>query len=653
MPWRRAPLALLTLALAVGAPTPVEAAPAPAATKPAKLADFAYRVSMQRPERHEFQVEIAVSDVDQKTVDLQIPRWNPGHYNRTDAQRNIRAVVAKGKGGKALPVEKIDAITWRVHSGGEAFRLSYRVFRGRYDGITGAYLDDAFGFFNGAHILMYVVGQKDRACELKVDPLPGASVITGLPRGKSSGTYHADDYDDLIDAPVHVGKVDLLRFDVKKVPFRVALEGIGAYDKKKLTADITKIAEAAFGVFGGPPDAVPFKDYTFIVHLLPGGHGGLEHGNSTALGVDPFAFGDPKSYQKVLGLVAHEFFHLWNVKRIRPAVLGPFAYDREVHTGMLWFSEGVTSYYSWLLLARAGLTTEEETLEKLASVIKRVQEQPGRKLITVEQASWETWTKPDDLQNGYIDYYAKGMLIGLVLDLELRRLTAGQSSLDTVFRELWARFRESGRGVAPSELEQIVLRQGGLMGGAGTETMKKLYAEYVHGLVELDYNAHLAAAGYALTTTVDEPGGDLGWTIDARDGGVVVTQIVEGSAADKGGLSIGDRVIALDGLSVDLGLARRQVLAMAPKTTHTVTVIRNHRVLERKVTPDKGGETKYKIAAVPSPSLESLALRSAWLGISGLTLNPRGGLSAAEQAAGAAAAFKALNEGSAPSPRNQ
>ncbi len=619
MSTRRPAIAVL-LALLTATIAPVaRAQPAAAgAAKPdttvtiEKAPPFEYRVSMAHPERHEFQIELEIDGVQGRSVELQMPRWNPGAYDLTEAHKNVRGVVAKGRDGKAIPVEKVDTITWRVHHDGKPFKLTYRVYRGRYTGVTGAYLDDAMGFWNGVYLFMYVVGHKDRPIELKVDPLPGATVVTGLPRGRSGAGYRASDYDILVDSPVHVGKVDVLRFDVAKIPFRIAVHGAGSYNEKVLVADFTRMVEAAFAVFGGPPGAVPFTDYTFIVHLLPGARGGREHLNSTVIGGDPWAFGEPESYRRFLGLAAHEFFHLWNVKRIRPAVLGPFAYDREVHTGMLWFSEGVTSYYAWLLLSRAGLTTEADTLERLAETVKRLQETPGRALITVEQASWETWSKPDDGANAYVDYYTKGMLVGLVLDLELRRLTAGRSSLDTVFRELFQRFRDTGGGIRPAELEQIFINQGGVSGG---EAIKKLFADYVHGLVEIDYKAHLAHAGYELSVKVDKPEGDLGVILAAQGTQVVIERVVPDGAGYKAGLAAGDVIVAIDDAAVDLDRARRQIKAMAAGSGHTLALIRHHRLLERKVTAASGGDAKYTIASVAAPTLEQIALRNAWLGL--------------------------------------
>ncbi|HEY8378242.1 MAG TPA: hypothetical protein VIK91_17220, partial [Nannocystis sp.] len=455
--------AALALGLAVLWPEASTAAPGEVAAAK-KLDAFVYKVAMEDPHRHEFQVELSFSDLPGDSVDLQLPRWNPGAYRVTEAHRNIRGMVAEA-GGKPIPVVKVDEITWRVSHGGQPFKVRYRVYRGTYNGITGAYLDDEFGFFNGVYLFLYAVGHKDRPIELRVEGLPGAQVVCALPRvGGSAKAFKASDYDMLVDAPVHVGKVDTIKSKVGKVQFLVALQGIGNYSDKKLAADLTKIAETTFQIFGGGDDAAPFSDYTYILHLRPNGRSGLEHRNSTVIGVDPWAFGEPAAYRRFLNTAAHEFFHAWNVKRIRPGVLGPFAYEREVHTSMLWFSEGFTSYYAWLILARSGLVTEAEAMEMLGEQIRRLQDSPGRKLMTVEQASWEAWLRPEDAGNSYVDYYNKGMLIGLALDLELRRISGNQRSLDTVMRDLYAAWKATGAGLSPVQLEQTFVAAGGAAG---------------------------------------------------------------------------------------------------------------------------------------------------------------------------------------------
>ena len=612
---------MLALAL-LGAPAqamgqaPVPAVPAvgAAAAPAAKAAAFVYRVAMEDPERHEFQLELNFSEIPGNSVDLQLPKWNPGSYRLTEAHRNLRGVVVESMQGKPVPVVKVDEITWRVSHAGQPCRVKYRVYRGSYNGIAGAYLDDEFGFWNGVYLFLYAVGHKDRAIDLKIEDAPGqgAQVITALPRSGQSKSYRAANYDVLVDSPVHAGKVDLIPFAVGKTKFRVAMAGIGNYAEKKLIADLTKIAQATFAVFGDGPDAVPFDDYTFIYHLRPGNRAGLEHLNSTVIGAEPFVFSDPEGYRNLLRLSTHELFHAWNVKRIRPTVLGPFAYEREVHTSMLWFAEGFTRYYGWLLMARAGLSDEVDTLNYLGEHIRKLQESPGRKTMTVEQASWETWLKPEDAGNSYVDYYVKGMLIAAVMDLEIRRISGGQRSVDTVMRELWARHLRLGTGLGPTELEQIFVSQGG---AAGTE-ITDLFRRYVHGFDEIDYNRHLGLAGYRLEQSQTDAGGDIEATIGERpgDGAAVLDLVQAGGPAEKAGLSNGDVIVAIDGLKVNSKDAPRQIKAMAGGSKHVFTLLRGPRLLEKTVVPVTGGVTQYKVTSLPQVTYEQKLMRQGWLG---------------------------------------
>lgn len=586
----------------------------PAAAPASKAAAFQYRVAMDDPERHEFALELGFSDIPGNSVDLQLPKWNPGAYRLTEAHRNLRGVVVETLAGKPVPVVKVDEITWRVSHAGQPFRVKYRVYRGSYNGIAGAYLDDEFGFWNGVYLFLYAVGHKDRPIDLKIEDAPGqgAQVITALPRSGSSKSYRAANYDVLVDSPVHAGKVDLIPFAVGKTKFRVAMAGIGNYSEKKIIADLTKIAQATFAVFGDGPDAVPFDDYTFIYHLRPGNRAGLEHLNSTVIGAEPFVFSEPEGYRNLLRLSAHELFHAWNVKRIRPTVLGPFAYEREVHTSMLWFSEGFTRYYGWVLLARAGISDEADTLNYLADAIRKLQESPGRKTMTVEQASWETWLKPDDAANSYVDYYLKGMLIAAMLDLEIRRISGGQRSVDTVMRELWARHLRLGTGLGPAELEQIFVAQGG---AAGTE-ISDLFRRYVHGFDEIDYNRHLGLAGYRVEQSQGESGGDIEATIVERPGDLaaVLDLVRADGPAEKAGLSSGDVLVAIDGLKVTARDAPKQIKAMAGGSKHTFTLLRGPRMLTKTVTPVTAAVTLYKVSSLASVSYEQKLTRQAWLG---------------------------------------
>jgi len=582
---------------------------------------FVYRVTMSDPHRHEFQVSLEFTGIAGERATVELPKWNPGAYRLTNAHRNVRAVAARSLDGDgaALAVAKLDGNTWEVAHGGVPFALDYRVYCGSYTGISGCYLDDAMGFFNGAYLFMYAVGHKHQPIELHVRELPGgkqAEVVTGLPsrKGKAKAKaktheFWAESFDALIDSPVHAGVVDTIEFELGGKPIRATMSAPGGWKADEVRDELRKITEASAAVFGPLETALPFTDYTFIYHVIPDAGGGLEHRNSTVIGVDPWMFSDSVGKRKFWSVTAHEFFHLWNVKRIRPAVLGPFDYDNEVHTTMLWFSEGFTSYYAALINSRAGLVDEEQTLAELARRLAAVETRDGRKLMSVEQSSWETWATPDDSANAYFSYYDKGAMIGLILDLHLRHGTGGQASTDTVFRELWKRWRETGLGLTPAELEQVFIAAAGA--GAAADGVKAIFRDYVRGTVELDYDAYLAHAGYRLRRTIKDEGPWIG----AQLGGVDVRNVIHGSPGDRGGLANGDKIVAINGQAVDRSNLGRVIASLRVGEGHQFSVERLGRVIALKIVPIVGGDPKFEIVDLEAVSPEQLALRRAWLGL--------------------------------------
>jgi predicted metalloprotease with PDZ domain len=637
----RVPLATLALvpwlaAAVVAAPTPTHARPDGAASV-AKLATqawpaaaerepFVYTVAMPDPHRHEFQVSLAFAGLPGDAARLELPKWNPGAYHLTDAHRNVRGVLARGPEGGLLPVAKLDENTWEVGHGGQPFTLDYQVYCGRYTGISGCYLDDGFGFFNGVYLLMYAVGHKQRPIELRLRELTGGSgtqAVTGLPpmpakrrakrsdRATSSTEFWAENYDVLVDSPVHVGAVEIVEFELGGRPIRAAFSAKGGWQADEVREQLRKITEASAAVFGPLGTALPFRDYTFIYHVLPDNGGGLEHLNSTVIGVDPwmFAEADGAGLRRFWSVTAHEFFHLWNVKRIRPSVLGPFDYDREVHTTLLWFSEGFTSYYAALILSRAGLVDEAQTLAELSRRLAAVESRAGRTKLSVEQSSWETWAKPDDYDNAYFSYYDKGALLGVLFDLQLRASTSGRASTDTVFRELWRRWRDTGLGITPAELEQVFVDQAMLGGPAAAEEIRVMFRDYVRGTVELDYDRYLVHAGLRLVRRSKSVGPWIG----AEVRGVEVRNVVHGAPGDAGGLAIGDRIMAIDGAPVTGDEYSRILAALAPDQAHEFTVARTGRTLKLAITPEIGGDPKFEIVDLDTVSPEQTRLRAAWL----------------------------------------
>lgn len=594
---------------------------------------FVYRVGLANPHRHEFQLELSFGDLPGEAVDLQMPKWNPGAYRLTGAHRNVRGVIArpldrKGKpiAGESLPVHELDEITWRVDHGGRPFALHYRVWCGSYSGIGGCYLDDAMGFFNGAMLFMAAVGHPTRPIELEVGNLPDqrkAAIITGLPPVKGSkpklgksARFWAENFEALIDGPVHVGEVEQIEFEVGGKPIRAAMGGNpAAWDQQAIRSDLEKITATAAAVFGSldaPDEVLPFSDYTFIYQRLPSNRGGLEHRNSTVIGLDPFDLSNDRGRERFWSVSAHEFFHVWNVKRIRPAVLGPFDYSREVHTTMLWFSEGFTSYYGWLILARAGLLDERKTLAELSRRISAFELEPGRKLLSVEQSSWATWAKPDDDQ-AWFSYYDKGMAIGMILDLHLRGSSNGQVSTDVVFRELWKRWRETGLGLTPEQLEQAFVDA--LPAGEARDETSRIFRDYVHGVVELDFDRYLALAGYRLDRDQKDVGPWIGAAIETHGDHLVLVAVELDSPADQAGLGTGDRLKAIDGhalTSTEHWQQARKALAIGEE--HRITVERQGRVIERTIVPIERGEPVLEVVRLEGISAEQSLMRRQWLG---------------------------------------
>jgi predicted metalloprotease with PDZ domain len=345
--------------------------------------------------------------------------------------------------------------------------------------------------------------------------------------------------------------------------------------------------------------------------VLPDNGAGLEHLDSTVIGVDPWMFADARGKQKFWSVSAHEFFHLWNVERIRPAVLGPFDYDHEVHTTMLWFSEGFTSYYATLINSRAGLLDERQARDELARRIAAIESKPGHRLISVEQSSWDTWAPPDDRDKAYYSYYDKGAVLGMLFDLHLRHATGELASTDSVFRALWKQWRETGLGLTPAQLEQAFVEQA----GPGADELRKMFADYVRGTAPLDYDRYLAHAGYRLLRQLDHPGPWIGASVERQGEQLRVRLVEHDGPGDRGGLADGDVIRAIDGRHVGPDAYAKALASLALDQPHTFTVERNARTLTLSITPIEGGETRYEIVELDDVTPEQLALRKRWLGL--------------------------------------
>ncbi len=422
-----------------------------------------------------------------------------------------------------------------------------------------------------------------------------------------------------MDSPFECGTHRTFPFSVHGVPHTLALWGGGNEDAARLVRDLKKLVREASALFGG----LPYMRYLFLVHLSAGARGGLEHRASQSVALDPHAFRPEKSYREALLLFAHELFHAWNVKRIRPEAFGPFDYGREVHTKDLWALEGITSYYETLLPLRAGLLTEAQAFEQWATRWKEHLETPGRKIQSAEMASFDTWIRfyrPDENSpNVSESYYRRGALLGLALDLTLRRATGGRRGLDDVMRRLFRAYAAKGKGYPPGAVEEASVRVAG-----ARPLIRRFFDRYVRGVGTPDLARLLRGAGLRLREAPEAEEGvtdaqpprvraTFGWKTKAESGRLVVAEVLAASPAERAGVNAGDHLVAVDGLRATEELVARLEKERKPKTRVDVTVFR--RDVLAKLVVRLGGRraSVWKIDALVDAPPEARRLRKRWL----------------------------------------
>jgi predicted metalloprotease with PDZ domain len=529
-----------------------------------------YRITPVNPAAHLFEVTLRISAPDPEGQRVSIPAWIPGSYLVRDFARNVVSIRAQAD-DRELELTKVDKSSWQLEPCDEPVTVTCEIFS--YDlSVRGAHLDTTHAYFNGPCVFLQVVGQEDRTCEVEICPPPKPMggdwrVATSMrPRDAERygfGRYYADNYDELIDHPVEIGTLLIGEFEAGGIPHAIAVRGHTRMDMARVCQDLSTLCEQHLALLGAPRD---LDRYLFLLLVLPDGYGGLEHGWSSSLvcsrGDLPVRgeSGTKNSYRKFLRLCSHEYFHLWNIKRMKPERFTPYDLRSESHTGLLWVFEGITSYYDSLQLMRSGLITRESYLELLATTITRVIRAQGRFRQSVEESSFDAWTKfykPDaNTSNAVVSYYTKGSLIALALDLTIRRDTDGKHSLDEVMRECWTRFGETGEGMPERGLEAVAQSVSGL-------DLCEFFERYVRGKGDLPLQKLLKDYGVILHLRPQESSDDcggkpsssdrtpppwLGMNISAKSGKDVVTLVHSDGPAERAGLAPGDELVALNGV---------------------------------------------------------------------------------------------------------
>ncbi len=582
----------------------------------APMARNSYRLAFSRLNAHLVDVEARFQEAGGGDVDLRMAAWTPGSYLVREYARHVQDVEAFDEHGRALAVSKTDKATWRVAAAGARDVVArYRVY-GWDLSVRTNHVDATHAFLNGAPTYLWIEARAGEPADVTVEAPKGWRFVTGLAGGPSE--FRAASLDELIDSPLlgfgDGGKVHSFTAAGKPVELAVFGRSDGAIaTAEQLASDAAKIVEAYAALFGG----LPYDRYAFLLMLFPEAYGGLEHKSSAALLASPFAFASRKKYEDLLELVSHEYFHLWNVKRIRPRQLGPFQYDRENYTRALWVAEGLTSYYDRWMLRRTRLQGHKRYLEKLADEWSRYLAIPGRFKQSLQESSFDAWIKlyrPDENSvNSTVSYYLKGGLVCLTLDLEIRRRSGGARTLDHVLERLWREFGARDRGFDDVGVQRE-------FEAAVEMDLGDLFERCVRGREDPDLAAALRGVGLELrpkgASDGEEKanGGWLGVNTRTEAGRLTVSQALSGGPAEEAGLYAGDEIVAVDGWRVDEKSLGERMAARRPGDEVRVAVFRRDELHEVEVTAAAKPRDQLEIVVRPDATDAEKALLRGWLG---------------------------------------
>ncbi len=572
-----------------------------------------YRIELHDLHAHQFRVTLTVP-APAAAQRLSLPVWVPGSYMVREFARHLSRLEAR-QGDKTVALTQLDKTTWQAACKGRAaLVVSYLVYA--FDtSVRAAFLDASRGFFNGTSLCLRAVGRESQPHAIALGELPrGWQVATSM-AAHAKGGHVAADYDELVDHPFELGAFWRGAFEAHGVAHEFVVAGAWpGFDGERLIGDTKKVCEAQIAFWhGGKKPKPPFERYVFMLNAVDDGYGGLEHRASTALiakrrdlpqqGVAVMTEG----YTTLLGLISHEYFHAWNVKRLKPIELARIDYTRENHTPLLWFFEGFTSYYDDLLLLRAGLIDAPRYLRLIAKTINTVAATPGREVQSVAAASFDAWTKyyrsDENTPNATVSYYAKGSLVALALDLTLRR--EGKATLDDVMRRLWQKSR--GGPIDEGDIAAALKR-------LGARSYAKEIAAWVHGTEELPLAALLDAAGVTLAAEKAGYAPMLGLRLAESTNAVQVKQVLAGSVAMRAGVSAGDELLAVDGWRIRRLDEAQQWLE--PGRDFELLLVRDQRLLRTTLQPGSAvSATQTALGLSSKPAARVLALRKAWIGV--------------------------------------
>jgi len=594
-----------------------------------------YSISAKNLGAHLFEVRLTVANPDPDGQVFTIPAWIPGSYMIRDYAKHVVAIRAESD-GRHVALTKLDKSSWQAASTDRAVTLVAEIY-GYDDSVRGAHLDNTHAYFNGPCVFPSVQGQEDVECRLEIqapsDPVAKKwRVATSMRRNEAEpygfGSYVAADYAELIDHPVEIGELAIGEFDVEGIPHAIAIRGRTRVDMARICHDLQILCARHMELMGPPPD---LDRYLFLLNAPANGYGGLEHrwsssnvcsrDNLPQRGEEEVSDG----YRTFLGLISHEYFHLWNVKRMKPAAFSPYNLADESHTELMWVFEGITSYYDDLVLVRSGLIDEASYLELLGQIITRVLRTGGRHRQSVADSSFDAWTKfykqDANAPNAIISYYAKGALIAATLDLKLRADSDGEVSLDDVMRASWKRWGASEEGMPEDGFEAVCAE-------LAHHDLDDFFEAAVRGTGDLPLPAMLATVGVEhhlrqASSRTDKGGKKksgkraaplwLGANLANSGGQLVFKSVLNGGPAEQAGVAPGDVAVALDGVAFNAANGDRRLRTYRDKETLELIVFRGDDLLTMSITLVNAPEDTCYLAVDDEAELEVVARRERWL----------------------------------------
>lgn len=593
-------------------------APAPAERRTNVGAPLRYRLTFGGRVQHRVDVEGRIPTDGQPILALMMAVWTPGSYLVRDYPGALETPLeAFGPDQRPLAVRKVAKNRWQVTTEGAAeVVLRYRLYAARKT-VRENFVDAEIAIINGAATFITRTDALGRTHEVTLErPQEWRAAVTGLPRAgdTTQDVFVATGFDHLVDSPIVLGSPRLYHFEVQGIPHTLANFGEdGVWAGARSAADVQKVVQTVVDFWG----TIPYQPYVFL-NVLGQGRGGLEHLNSTLMMASRWATGTPEKYRSWLGLVAHEFFHTWNVKRLRPVALGPFDYERENPTTDLWVAEGVTSYYDDLMLRRAGLISEKTYLELLSKQIESVESTPGRQVQSLESASFDAWIKAyrsnENSVNATISYYRKGAVVGFLLDTEIRRATANRRSLDTVMRRAYERF-SGEEGYSSEAFAALVSEVAG-------KDLQPFLDRALRSTKELDYEGALdwfglrfRSAGRRSEDGEASTPGWLGLEVDALAPAhrFEIGTVRRGTPAFRAGVNVGDEILGLDGFRVTLLDWEDRRRQYRPEQRAELLVARRGRLLKLPVVFGEELEKSWELVVDMDATGPQNRRREAWL----------------------------------------